>query len=816
MMKTIALVSAGLGLALVAGAENINGVWSGATLEIGLKTYRDMLSADNYNENKSPTDLKSSDNVIMGKSADVSFSADAALKPNVVFGQQGGRYDMNLNGKTIGKMNLLRTMTRGVDLTISGGGSLSFTSTYWPDRYQTNPLSNNVITVTGTGTTVDFGNLYFGYNMGSPVAPGAGAGNQIYVCDGATAKAKMFYGYYANVSGRPNGFYVSGAGTRYLNNDAARKVNFASANGAESFSNEFVVAAGASLTDVGGFTMGTLTNTMHGIGHLIAFRGASTTHAFDLDSIVGVSQRYEIDGANVTNTGLIVAGNVTVRNQGQLSASPSFDSDSRTLVSGAGAIFRNLRAQGNDAFPFTRNAATTNALFVLENGASLEGIGRFSISGSGNMVVFRGSATDQTLLHPTASACFSAVNFGNTLQIVEGAKLRLRNSDGTPNACNRIRNYGDILVSGTGGLLDFDTTTSTIIGGASAATSTITVEDGATLSLGTGSAGLQIAGDGGTNANVFVRSGGTLTAGGTIVLGSASIDTSKNYTTAPYDCVFEVVGMGSSVTAGGMNIGSYSGAPCAGCCTNGHDNVLRVKDGGRMTLTSDLNVGQTCSSNRLEVLAGGQLTVRDIFVGRAHTGTIMSSPEIKARDVAFDNGCVVTDEGEIGARVFSVRGNNGLCHVTNGVIRASWTNIVETMENTGRLLIAGTNSLVKGDMAFRFSANDAELVFALPRTGYCRAPIQSDRVVFFNNTTRFVFEPPTEAGDLAECYVLAEVPTSGTMNISAQNKTNLQAALDVLKASDPRFERYRVKVIEQDGRRYLVLTAGQGMVLIFK
>ena len=326
-----------------------------------------------------------------------------------------------------------------------------------------------------------------------------------------------------------------------------------------------------------------------------------------------------------------------------------------------------------------------------------------------------------------------------------------------------------------------------------------------------------IAANGCTNASLYVQGGGKVTCG-LMSLGFASPN--QQYDIAPYGCVLEVSGEGSVVSNESLTVGNASNGNAesfTGCGTNGHDNVVRIMNGGRIYTNPNNNSGVTigfvCPSNALEVLDGGILECGPLYIGRTGSGTV---GPFKARDVVFDNRCLVADGMIESTDRLSIRGKNSLCYVTNGVMHTTSTNIFECETNTGYLQIAGTNSLLKGDLAFRISSAGAKIDFVLPKEGYVRAPIQSDNRVSFHGTTVVSFIPPVEAGRIADSYTLAQVPESGALDVPATMITNMRTAIVSLGEQDERFAKYRVKVVVEDGYRRLVARKPSGFVITFR
>ena len=691
-------------LAFLTQAANYNADWSkGDPITIGGVTYHDLLTPAVWG-GTDPTTLASGDNLIMNhSSADISLSANATLNPYVVSGTANSRYAINLNGKTLtATQNGLRNMTKGARFTVSNG-SLKLGNLLWPDRSASDDVkSNNVFTVTGSGTFVDIACLYFGHNMGSK--PGAGAGNKVVVTGGAFMAANVGLARYCNAPGQPNGLYVTGSGTVFSNKSAdatlivQNNLGNTTTGSAASFSNEFVVADGAVVKNIDRFLIGTNIRDRfpHGKGHLLAFRGAGTSHRFSSGdkSMLGFSHRLEVDGAAVTNVaGINNYGAVTVKNGGALVG--PFSQWGRLVVSGQGSRFESP---------------------ALDLG--LEDL-------------------------PAVLTC-----------VTDGAELTCGNS-------------------------------------------------------------LLLGGNGCTNGCIYVRDGGKVTCAGGIYLGYANED--PKYDIAPYGCVLEVDGDGSVVTNGGMTVGTcrLANQNATGCCTNGHDNVIRISNGGKIfsNPNSSVSIGFVCASNALEVLDGGLLECGTLYIGRAGSGWVGA---VKADKVAFDNRCVVAG-GEIQSTgLVSIRGNNSLCYVTNGVIHTTCTNILETTSNTGYLQIAGTNSLLKGDVEFRASAVGAKIDFVLPSEGYVRAPIQSDNLVKFVDSVDIGFIPPAPGEKVARVYTLAQVPASGTLTVPNALLTSLRTKLAALAAQDARFEEHAVVVKVENGFRRLQLATPSGTLIMFK
>ena len=687
-------------------ATNYNASWAnGDPITIGGVTYRDLLTPAVWG-GTDPTTIAGSDNLIMNaSSANISLSANATLKPYIVAGTANARYTINLNGKTLtATQNGLRNMTKGAQFTVSNG-SLKLGYLLWPDRYASDAIaSNNVFTVTGSGTFVDIANLYFGHNLASK--PGSGAGNKVIVTDGACLAANVELARYYSVPGQPNGLYVTGSGTVFSNKNVHAVLTITNALGnatattgsCASFSNEFVVADGAVVKNIDRFSIGSnqRNNFPYGKGHLLAFRGAGTSHRFSSgeNSMLGFSHRMEVDGAAVTN-------DASINNYG---------------------------------------------LVTVKNGGSLVGPfaqwGTLVVSGQGS----RFESSSLNVSHDDLPA------------------LRTYVTDGAYLSCNNSLSFG---ASGC------------------------------------------------TNGSLYVRNGGKVKCNGFIYLGNA--DENPQYQVAPYGCVLEVDGEGSVVTNNGMTVGAcrLSGDKATGCCTNGHDNVIRISNGGKIysSPNNSISIGFVCASNALEVLDGGLLECGTLYIGRAGAGWVGAA---KADQVAFDNRCVVAG-GEIQSTgLVSIRGNNSLCYVTNGVIHTTGTNILETSTNTGYLQIAGTNSLLKGDLAFRASAAGAKIDFVLPPEGYVRAPIQSDNLVMFSDSVNVGFIPPAPGEKVARMYTLAQVPASGTLTVPDALLTSLRTKLAALAAQDARFEEHAGVVKVENGFRRLQLATPSGTLILFK
>ena len=802
-------------LAGAASATNYSATWnSGDPISIGGTTYRDFFDTKVWG-GKDPTTTTTGDNLIMSGNGNVSFSKSGTALGTMCEGSSGAQRKIHLNGFDYCG-NWWRVYAQRVSIDVTGAGSLTLkTGLKWPDRgwqnTTANVMSNNTFTVHGEGTSVDFGSLYFGHNQATG-QEGAGADNKVIVKDGAFAAATVYLGHYANAEGRPNGLYVSGEGTVFSNKKENAYLDVRSSTGSGSFSNEFVVADGATVQNLANFNIGYGDNTNAGVGHLIAFRGSNTRHDFTgNNSILGLTHRLEIDGATVSHKGMQQHGYVTVKNGGRLNANMPIYSDSRTLITGEASVYSNINVGAYGLISFQRDATVSNIVFEIADGAKFENLGRMDISGAGgNKVVFRGTKTDLTARHGTETSGFSVVEVGNALEVVDGAKLRLTTGSGAAHGNCRIRLYGDLLVSGENGLLSFNTTTAMMVGALRSPTSRITVADGAKFEVG---GGLNLGADGGTNACLSVTNGGVVTAAG-VYLGYASND--PKYEQAPHDCVIDVAGSGSKLTCSGLTVGTgeKASADATGCCTNGYGNVLRVRDGAQVVNSVDLTIGNTCSSNALEVLSGGRIGACNVYIGRAESAVIGPT---KAQFCAIGNRCVVAGGGAVEATgLLSIRGNDSSCFMTNGVLHTTMTNNFECMANTGHLVIAGTNSLLKGDLATRIIAVNGRVDFVLPVAGYVRAPIQSDNLVQFGSTVNFAFLPPAEAGNPTSTYTLAEVPASGKMDINEAMKNKFRTALSALQEADPRFSEYRVKVVVEEGFKRLQLKPRGGLMLIVR
>lgn len=691
-------------LASVSFATNYYAIWTHATaprINIGGVDYYDILDANVWDNNNTgnydatPTALTANDSMVMNGTANISISANATLKAFLVLGTPNAKHSMNLDGKTLTvTQNGLRSMTSGAKFTLSNG-TLKLSQLRLPDRSTASAINrDNVFTVTGVGTTLDVDKVYFGFNMASK--PGQGYGNKVIVTNGAFMAANVYLAQYESSSGAPNGLYVTGPGTVFSNK--YEKSCFAISNITDqcgkSFSNEFVVADGAVVKGLGKIIIGRTSDLRSGVGHLLAFRGANTAHTFASDetSTLGLSQRFEVDGANVafSSAWFYNYGIVTVKNGGNLSA---------------------------------------------------------------NLAL-----------------------------------------------------YGEMEISGAGSR--FATATTFPLGKANYSSARLFVKDGGTLSMPNTS--LNIAHGGSTNASVTVTGGGTVVCRD-IILGLAR--TNATDTLAPYGCKLHVAGEGSLVTFRSLTVGHSEGGGTSssfGCCTNGHDNVVCVTDGGQMSASAYANIGFTCSSNALVVTSGGRFSCPELNIGRSRTGAVGT---YKAEQVATDNRCVFAD-GTIEAATFSLRGIRTTCHATNGVVHATSTNSIDDV--TAYLQIAGTNSLFKGDMAFHVKCTGGRIDFVLPRDGYARAPIQSDGKILINASTELVLRPPAEAGNTAKAYILMQVPASGLLSVPDNALAGLRSSLATLAAEDPRFADYYVKIASEGGCRRLLVKRHDGTFVLFK
>ena len=446
-------------------------------------------------------------------------------------------------------------------------------------------------------------------------------------------------------------------------------------------------------------------------------------------------------------------GYVTVKNGGRLNANMPIYSDSRTLITGEASVYSNINVGAYGLMSFQRDATVSNIVFEIADGAKFENLGRMDISGAGgNKVVFRGTKTDQTARHGTETSGFSVVEVGNALEVVDGAKLRLTTGSGAAHGNCRIRLYGDLLVSGENGLLSFNTTTAMMVGALRSPTSRITVADGAKFEVG---GGLNLGADGGTNACLSVTNGGVVTAAG-VYLGYASND--PKYEQAPHDCVIDVAGSGSKLTCSGLTVGTgeKASADATGCCTNGYGNILRVRDGAQVVNSVDLTIGNTCSSNALEVLSGGRLEARNVYIGRAESAVIGPT---KAQFCAIGNRCVVAGGGAVEATgLLSIRGNDSSCFMTNGVLHTTMTNNFECMANTGHLVIAGTNSLLKGDLATRIIAVSHHILVARHAQQRTMAEVTHHAVIFHFTQSHQLGDAALAHGRYYTCHVIHLLP----------------------------------------------------------
>ena len=140
----------------------------------------------------------------------------------------------------------------------------------------------------------------------------------------------------------------------------------------------------------------------------------------------------------------------------------------------------------------------------------------------------------------------------------------------------------------------------------------------------------------------------------------------------------------------------------------------------------------------------------------------------------------------------------------------------ESDANTGYLQIAGTNSLLKGDIEFTVAISGYKMDLVLPKEGYVRAPIQSDALVWLHEGTVIGFVPPAEPGRIANVYTLAQVPESGQLSVPAALLDRMNATLAALAVQDERFDGYQAKVVVEDGYRRLLLRRPGGLTIIFR
>ena len=488
-------------------------------------------------------------------------------------------------------------------------------------------------------------------------------------------------------------------------------------------------------------------------------------------------------------------------------------------VTGSGTVFSNKNASSRLAIQDTKSANSFSNEFVVADGAVVKGLDNFQIGetrgthyGEGHLLAFRGANTMHTFKGSDSSLGLShrlevdgAAITNDNVYIYNFGTMTVKNGG---SVIGKIGQYGTLLLSGEGSKIEASTFS---MNQPNLPPVRIEVTDGALLST---PGSLQFGANGSTNASLFVRSGGKVSCN---VANVGYASTNLAYSVAPYCCVLEVDGNGSVVSNNSMNVGvAINGlAAFTGCGTNGHDNVIRIMNGGRIWTNPDnsISVGYVCPSNALEVLDGGLLECGTLYIGRMGMATI---GPFNARQVAFDNRCLVSGGTIESTGILSFRGNNSLCYVTNGVMHTTSTNIFECEANTGCLQIAGTNSLVKGDLAFRVATAGTKIDFALPLEGYARAPIQSDNVVSFHAQTDVGFEPPAGAGRIADSYTLVQVPESGTLDVPATMITNMRSAIAALGEQDERFAKYRVKVVVEDGYRRLVARKPGGLILSFK
>ncbi|MBQ6338921.1 MAG: hypothetical protein IJI36_07245 [Kiritimatiellae bacterium] len=443
--------------------------------------------------------------------------------------------------------------------------------------------------------------------------------------------------------------------------------------------------------------------------------GGSTTALLDLG---GVNLRWG------TNNWLIVTNNgyVAVKGKGTLLAdSGGHATATRNGIRVTdGGVYSNSQAGVVLPFELFGVAGSTGNVFEVTNGGRLEGWERFDLKASaGNVLAFRGAATHQTFNVTNATSTCAVRGTGTRLEVTDGATLDILSGSTkrgriwlglSENECSNV-----LYVAGAGSRFTCAATDGCLVGQAKSEGNRVEVSNGAEVVMPNTHIG-----QGGTPANpakgnvVRVTTGGTFTDSQTLQVGFGA----ENPATNGQACSNRLeVASGGIVNAGTLQVGQ---------ATNSWGNVVDVAD-GTVNVTYNFIFGKWGHDNRMRVHDGGKVTVGGTFKwGLNESG------------FASNNVMEVTSGGEVLAKEFIVYGTNHTLVVSNGAVRTTnakangiqlpWYNNVRDWDFT--LEVAGTNPVLRAEgtpsSAYVFAIRrGAKVLFRVPREGYVEAPLQA-------------------------------------------------------------------------------------------
>ena len=461
-------------------------------------------------------------------------------------------------------------------------------------------------------------------------------------------------------------------------------------------------------------------------------RSSASTDSYghDLTFIVGggsTAALFDLGGVNLhwgTNNWLVVTNNgcVAVKGSGTLLA----DSNGHATATRNGirvtdgGVYSNSQVGVVLPFELFGKANSTGNVFEVTNGGRLEGWERFDLKASaGNMLAFRGAATHQIFNVTNKNSTCAIRGTGTRLEVTDGAVLDILSGEFKrgriwlglgEGQCSNV-----LHVAGAGSRFTCAATDGCLVGQSCSEGNRVEVCDGAEVSMPNTHIG-----QGGTPAKpakgnvVRVATGGTFTDSQTLQVGFGA----ENPATNGQACSNRLeVASGGVVNAGTLQIGQ---------ATNSWGNVVDVAD-GTVNVNNNLIFGKWGHDNRMRVHDGGKVTVGGTFKwGLNESG------------VASNNVMEVLSGGEVVAKEFIPYGTNHTLVVSNGTIRTTnakangiqlpWYNNSRDWDFT--LEVAGTNPVLRAEgtpsSAYVFAIRrGAKVLFRVPRTGYVEPPLQA-------------------------------------------------------------------------------------------
>ena len=441
----------------------------------------------------------------------------------------------------------------------------------------------------------------------------------------------------------------------------------------------------------------------------------------------------DLGGVNLrwgTNNWLVVTNNgcVAVKGSGTLLADSSGHATATRngIRVTDGGVYSNSQAGVVLPFELFGRASSTGNVFEVTNGGRIEGWERFDLKVSaGNVLAFRGEATHQVFNVTNANSTGAIRGTGTRLEVTDGAKLDILSGSTygrgriwlglDQNQCSNVLHVAD-----AGSRFTCESINGCLIGQSCSEGNRVEVSNGAEVAMPNTHIG-----QGGTPANpakgnvVRVTTGGTFTDSQTLQVGFGA----ENPATNGQACSNRLeVASGGVVNATTLQVGQ---------ATNSWGNVVDVAD-GTVNVANNLIFGKWGHDNRMRVHDGGKVTVGGTFKwGLNESG------------VASNNVMEVLSGGEVIAKEFIPYGTNHTLVVSNGTIRTRnekahgiqlpWYNNDRDWDFT--LEVTGTNPVLRAEgtpsSAYVFAIRrGAKVLFRVPRDGYVEPPLQAPNGLF--------------------------------------------------------------------------------------